>query len=138
VDRWGPARSNPVGFVLLVAGGLATWVSHSYVELVGATLVFSAGFGWLSASLLPLALNSMPRHHQGTAIGVFGSMEDAGLLVGPLLFGSAWTVFGPTSLFPLATGLATLGVVASLWVAWRRPLARNASGVQEPGLSNIN
>jgi MFS family permease len=118
VDRWGPARSIPAGFGLLLAGGLATWGAHSYDEMVAATLLFSAGVGWLSASLLPLALNAMPRDHQGTAIGVFGSMEDAGLLIGPLLFGAAWATYGPRSLFPLVTALAAAGVVVSLLVAY--------------------
>ena len=121
VDRWGPGRSIPAGFALLLAGGLATWASGAYDEMVAATLVFSAGVGWLSASLLPLALNTVPRDHQGTAIGVFGAVEDAGLLVGPLLFGTAWAAYGPRSIFPVVTAVAALGVVASLLVASRGP-----------------
>jgi MFS family permease len=119
VDRWGARRSIPAGFLLMLLGGLATWAARSYDDMVAATMVFSAGIGWLSASLLPLAMSSMPRDHQGTAIGVFGSMEDLGLLVGPLLFGAAWAAYGPTSLFPLVTALAALGVMASVLVAFR-------------------
>jgi MFS family permease len=136
VDRWGPSRSIPAGFGLLFVGGLATWGARSYDEMVVATLVFSAGLGWLFASLLPLAMNAMPRDHQGTAIGVFGSMEDAGLLVGPLLFGAAWATYGPRSLFPLVTALAAVGVVASLLVAFRpartvRPESGRQTGAAE-------
>ncbi len=120
VDRWGAARSIPLGFVLLLAGGIGTWVSASYSEMVAATLVFFAGYGWLSASLLPLALRSMPVADQGTAIGIFGSLEDAGLLLGPLLFGATWEVYGPRSIFPVVTALAAVGVGASLLVALGR------------------
>ncbi len=126
VDRWGPGRSIPVGFLLLLVGAVGTWGSRSYDEMVAATLVFSAGLGWLFANLLPFALNAMPRDHQGTAIGVFGSVEDAGLLVGPLLFGAAWSAYGPTSLFPVVTALVGFGVVASLLVASRRHAALRA------------
>ena len=119
VDRWGVRRSIPAGFVLLLLGGVATWFSASYAEMVGATLLFSAGLGWLSASLLPLALDAMPRDQQGTAIGVFGSVEDAGLLVGPLLFGGVWSAFGPSGIFPVVTALAGAGVIASV-VVWTR------------------
>jgi predicted MFS family arabinose efflux permease len=135
VDRWGTERSIPSGFALLLAGGLGTWASRSYDEMVAATLVFSAGVGWLSASLLPLAMDSMPREHQGTAIGVFGSMEDAGLLIGPLLFGTAWSYYGPTGLFPVVTALAALGVAASAAVAVsrRRALPADAALPAPPG-----
>lgn len=126
VDRWGPSRAIPAGFGLLLVGGLATWGARSYDDMVGATLIFSVGVGWLSASLLPLALNTMPRDHQGTAIGVFGSMEDAGLLIGPLLFGAAWATFGPRSLFPLVSALAAGGAGASLAVALRPGWARRS------------
>jgi predicted MFS family arabinose efflux permease len=124
VDRWGTGRSIPAGFVLLLVGGLATWASHSYAEMVASTLVFSAGVGWLFASILPLALDNMPRDYQGTAIGVFGVMEDAGLLVGPLLFGAVWTAYGPESIFPVVTALAAIGVAASLLVTSRGPRQR--------------
>jgi len=119
VDRWGPGRAIPAGFLLLLMGGVATWVSRSFDEMVAATLLFSAGLGWLSASLLPLAVDAMPLDHQGAAIGVFGSMEDMGLLVGPLLFGSVWAWYGPTSIFPVVTALGAAGLAASLVVAPR-------------------
>ena len=130
VDRWGPSRSIPAGFALLLVGGLATWASQSYDEMVVATVVFSAGVGWLSASLLPLALNTVPRDHQGTAIGVFGAVEDGGLLIGPLLFGAAWAAYGPRSIFPVVTAVAAVGVVASLLVASRGPAAVRAAVAQ--------
>ncbi len=93
-------------------------------------MVFSAGVGWLSASLLPLALNTVPRDHQGTAIGVFGAVEDGGLLIGPLLFGAAWAAYGPRSIFPVVTAVAAVGVVASLLVASRGPAAVRAAVAQ--------
>ena len=126
VDKWGTTRSIPAGFVLLLVGGLATWGSRSYAEMIGATLVFSAGLGWLFASILPLALDSMARDQQGAAIGVFGTMEDLGLLIGPLLFGAVWTAYGPVSIFPLVTALAAVGLTVSIVGAYsgRRPSSR--------------
>lgn len=131
VDRWGAGRSIPAGFVLLLLGGLGTWFSHSYAEMVAATVVFSGGVGWLSASVLPLALDAMPQDHQGTAVGVFGSMEDAGLLVGPLLFGSTWSAYGPSSIFPVVVLVAATGVGVSLW-ARARVLQRGRSEAPGP------
>lgn len=138
VDRWGASRSIPAGFFLLLIGGIGTWASSSYGEMIAATLVFFAGYGWLSASLLPLALRAMPAADQGTAIGVFGSIEDAGLLLGPLLFGATWELYGPRSIFPVVTALAALGVGASLWVAIGRDTSspgglRAETPVEPPG-----
>lgn len=138
VDRWGASRSIPAGFFLLLIGGIGTWASSSYGEMIAATLVFFAGYGWLSASLLPLALRAVPATDQGTAIGVFGSIEDAGLLLGPLLFGATWELYGPRSIFPVVTALAALGVGASLWVAIGRATSspgglRAETPVEPPG-----
>jgi MFS family permease len=127
-DRWGIGRSISAGFALLLLGGVATWFAGSYDGMVVATLVFSAGVGWLSATLLPFALTAMPRERQGTAIGVFGSFEDAGLLVGPLLFGAAWSAYGPTAIFPVVAGLATVGLVASVGVAVLADRPTSSSG----------
>jgi len=119
VDRWGPGRSTPFGFVLLTLGAFGTLFSSSYAEMVGTTMVFSAGVGWLSASLLPLALAPVRRPLQGTAIGVFGSFEDFGLLIGPILISAVYAGLGAPSIF-LAVGILTaLGAVASFLL--RRP-----------------
>ena len=136
VDRWGPGRTIPAGFALLLLGGIATWAARSYDEMIAATLIFSAGLGWLFASILPFAMNTMPRESQGTAIGVFGSMEDAGLLIGPLLFGSAWAMFGARSLFPAVTALATGGVLGSLLYTYRVPGPLPQQASPEPAASD--
>ena len=114
VDRWGPGRSTPLGFVLLTIGALGTLISSSYAEMVASTLVFATGVGWLSASLLPLALGPVPVRLQGTAVGVFGSFEDFGLLVGPVLISAAYAAYGPRSTFILVAAVALAGAATSL------------------------
>jgi MFS family permease len=131
VDRWGPSRSPPFGFLLLVAGALGTFFSHSYAEMVAATLVFATGAGWLSAGLLPLALAPVSHDLQGTAVGVFGSFEDFGLLVGPVLIGSVYSAYGPASIFLFVAGVATAGAVAATVLAsvarWHAPTGGDLS-----------
>ena len=117
VDRWGPGRSVPFGFGLVVLGALGTFFSSSYGEMVGATMVFATGAGWLAASLLPLALGPVPLRLQGTAVGVFGSFEDFGLLVGPLLMGFAYAAYGAESIFLVAGAVALAGALISLFVS---------------------
>ncbi len=114
VDRWGPRRSAPFGFVFLALGAMGTLFSASYGEMVGATLAFAVGLGWLSATLLPLALGEVDRPLQGTAVGIFGSFEDIGLLVGPLLISVVYATYGATSIFLVVGVVALGGMVLSL------------------------
>ena len=114
VDRWGPARSTPLGFVLLALGAFGTFFSSTYVEMTGATVVFATGMGWLSASILPLALGPVPLQLQGTAVGVFGTFEDLGILLGPLVISAAYAGYGASSSFLLVGAVALGGLLFSL------------------------
>jgi MFS family permease len=116
VDRWGAGRSTPFGFVLVTLGAAGTLFSVTYGEMVGATVVQSIGLGWLAASLLPLALGPIPPHLQGTAVGVFGTFEDLGLLAGPILIGAVYASYGARSVFVMVGALAAVGVLLSLLV----------------------
>jgi len=114
VDRWGPGRSTPFGFVLVALGTFGTLFSSSYTEMIGATVVFATGLGWLSASILPLALGPVPLQLQGTAVGVFGSFEDFGLLIGPILISAAYAAYGVNSIFLVVGAVALSGLLFSL------------------------
>ncbi|MDA4132460.1 MAG: MFS transporter [Thaumarchaeota archaeon] len=114
VDRWGPGRSTPFGFVLVTLGIFGTLFSSSYTEMFGATMVFATGLGWLSASILPLALGPMPARLQGTALGVFGSFEDFGLLLGPILISAIYTAYGADTIFLVVGAVELSGLLFSL------------------------
>ena len=130
VDRWGPPKSAPFGFLLLIAGALATLVSQTYLEMVLATLLFATGCGWLTADLLPVALGPVPDELQGTAVGVFGSFEDLGLLIGPATIGAIYAGFGARAIFPFVALVALIGAVCALALRWRTgpSAARSTSG----------
>jgi hypothetical protein len=58
----------------------------------------------------------VPIQLQGTALGVFGSFEDFGLLLGPILISAIYTAYGTDSIF-LVVGVVTLaGLLFSLIV----------------------
>jgi len=116
VDRFGPARTTPVGFLLVAVGAIGTLFSVSYGEMVVSTTVLAAGLGWLSASLLPLGMKTIPVALQGTAVGVFGSFEDLGLLVGPVAISAAYASYGSQSIFVLVGGIAAAAAVSAMVV----------------------
>ena len=113
VDRWGSPRAAPLGFLLLAAGAFTIWFSPGYLEMTLGTLLLATGAGWLSVTLLPMALSRIGPEDQGTAVGVFGSFEDLGLILGPLLLGVVYSTWGARSLFPVAGGLALLAMVVA-------------------------
>jgi predicted MFS family arabinose efflux permease len=117
VDRWGPPRSAPFGFLVIIAGTVGTLGSHSYAEMIAFTLVFAVGVGWLNADLLPLALDSVSRDLQGTAVGLFGSFEDVGLLIGPILIGGVYSAFGASTMFIIIAAVAGAGMVGAAALA---------------------
>jgi predicted MFS family arabinose efflux permease len=121
VDRFRPLRTVPFGFLLLALGAFGTLASTSYAEMVGSTLLLATGMGWLSAGLLPLALQGMPLPLQGTAVGVFGSFEDLGLVIGPVLISAVYSAYGAGSAFA-AVGVISLAgaVLAVLYRLHRR------------------
>jgi predicted MFS family arabinose efflux permease len=131
VDRYGPLRTVPPGFVLLALGVFGTLLSASYAEMVAATLVFAVGSGWLSASLLPMVLAPVPLPLQGTAVGVFGSFEDFGLLVGPILISAVYAAYGTNLTFMVVGGVALGGVLLSGILLTGRP-ARVAAAWNSP------
>jgi predicted MFS family arabinose efflux permease len=118
LGSWGDRRGHPeavlVSFFLLAAGIAGTWLASDSIGMTAATLVMFAGGGWLGASLLPLALAPIPTQLRGSAIGLYGSMEDLGLLLGPVLFGLAWSYWGGRTLFPVALVAALIGLVLTL------------------------
>lgn len=116
IDRWGPSRAAPIGFLTVAFGALATLASTDYTEMVAATILFSTGTGLLSATLLPLALAPVPSESQGTAVGIFGSFEDLGLLLGPILIGGVYSGYGARSVFPLVAGVAVGGALLAALV----------------------
>lgn len=111
VDRYRPSRTVPFGFLLVAVGAFGTLFSGSYLEMVGATIVFAIGMGWLSAGFLPLALDTIPVPLQGTAVGVFGSFEDLGLLVGPILISAVYATYGVDAVFLVVGAIALAGML---------------------------
>jgi MFS family permease len=134
VDRRGAHRTAPIGFLLLATGTIGTWLSWDYTGMVAATMVIAVGAGWLSVTLLPMALSRTLPEHQGTAVGVFGSFEDLGLILGPLLLGAVYASLGPRQVFPIVAGLA-MGALLLALVARSSGPPRQGRGADSLGQS---
>jgi MFS family permease len=118
LGSWGDRRGHPravlVSFLLLSAGVAGTWWAPNMIWMIFATLVMFVGVGWLGTSLLPLALAPIDTQSRGSAIGLYGSMEDLGLLLGPVLYGVMWTALGAKTIFPMALAVSLIGLVLAV------------------------
>jgi MFS family permease len=132
LGSWGDRRGHPravlISFFLLIVGVAGTWFAPNAIVMIFSTLVLFVGIGWLSSSLLPLALAPIPTRDRGSAIGLFGSMEDLGLLMGPVLYGTVWSGWGAQTIFPVAMIAAILGLALTIPFVLNPPTSRNGGG----------
>ncbi|HUS78650.1 MAG TPA: hypothetical protein VM050_08320, partial [Patescibacteria group bacterium] len=52
-----------------------------------------------------------PRELSGMAMGMYGSFEDLGLIIGPVIYGLIWNGYEPALIFPAAAVISLLGLV---------------------------
>ncbi len=86
-----PFASDPIQLTLLTVGVSATF-----------------SFGVLS---IAIHSGATPKELGGMSLGLYGTFEDLGLMLGSLVFGFSWGAFGPPSVFFItsaAVGLAAL------------------------------
>ncbi len=69
-----------------------------------------------SSGVLSIAIHSAiaPKELSGMALGLYGTFEDLGLMVGSTVFGLSWAVFGPQSVFVIASGVALVAALLAL------------------------
>jgi len=70
---------------------------------------------------LPMALQPVPLALQGTAVGTFGSFEDFGLLVGPVLISAVYATWGVNPAFLSVTLVSLAGALLAASLAYGRP-----------------
>jgi MFS family permease len=113
-DRFGRARLITISLLVWSAVTLATGVSHSYGQLVGARAVM----GLSEACYLPAALALIARHHgsrtRSLAVGLHQSGLYVGMILGGVAGGWAGEHFGWRAPFLVlgAIGIAYVGIVA--------------------------
>jgi MFS family permease len=109
-DRFGRKRTTILGFILSACMFLLYFVAGTSSELLmisTAVGVGLAGTSLLLAMIPDVTSNTM----HGTAVGIYGSFEDLGIIIGPLLFGFVWSIYGPVFIFAAAALTQVLGAL---------------------------
>jgi DHA1 family multidrug resistance protein-like MFS transporter len=97
-DRFGRKPMTILGFLLCSGSFLLYLFANTAYQI--SLVSIAAGLG-LSATSLLLAIVSdvTPRRMYGTAVGIYGSCEDLGIILGPLVYGLVWSTIGPVYIF---------------------------------------
>jgi len=100
--------------VLLAVSGLI-FLTYGYAKsplhLSVITALVTLTFASTSVSLIILS-KLADRDRLGMTMGIYGSFEDLGLVVGPLVFGFVWDYFGPRYLFPISAAALFLAILS--------------------------
>lgn len=87
---------------------------HTYLLSTLVAISFSAN-PLVVASLSELA----PKEHIGMSMGIYGSFEDMGMMIGPALYGFIWALFSPRHMFLFSGVIQITGLVLVLFL-WKR------------------
>jgi len=100
-DKIGRKRTVALGFALSSMTFPFFFVAKSSFELTIVSLVASLGLS-ASSLLFWLVPEVAPQGFYGTAVGMYGSFEDAGVILSPVVYGFIWSSYGPVSIFAAA------------------------------------
>ena len=107
-DRYGRKRTTLVG--LLASSGLFTFYFFARTASQVLLVSMAIGVGFSGTSLLLAMIPDVtPTAMEGATVGVYGSFEDLGSIVAPLIFGFVWSTFGPIYIFAVTSITQLLG-----------------------------
>ena len=113
-DRKGKRTLMILGFLVSACGLTGIAFAQTFPWLIIFVVINSLGGALFGPAAVALLSDSVPRHKQGTAMGIYGACEDIGNVIGSALAGVVWTSLGPPSTFLLGTLAAFLGAVVCL------------------------
>jgi len=107
------------GVVLVSISICGYGYAASFWNMALFTVVYSVGIAAATPAAVALISDITPVTRQGQMIGLYGSFEDLGLMVGPMLCGFLWDSQGSRVALLVCGLLTAVGVVPSLLVRRR-------------------
>jgi len=109
-DRGGKPRFLTLGLALgaLSMAGIA--LSTTYAMLVVSVLLLSCASSLYFPTVTAMLAERIPVHWTGTAMGIYGLLEDVGWIIGPAVGGILWTTVGMRSPFVLGALVLVLAI----------------------------
>jgi MFS family permease len=115
LDKVGKSVFIPIGMVVVAFSMFTVVISRDYTMLLISILLYAIGTGLYFPSVSAILAESVPVTRVGTAMGIYGLLEDVGWMIGPAVGGlllNYWTIQSP---FVFGGIMAFLGVPLFLW-----------------------
>jgi len=119
-DRFGRKRMVLLGFGLSSLAFLLFFVARNSFQLLLVSLVVSVGLSASSLLLLAVIRDVASNRLYGTAVGLYGSFEDMGLILGPVVFGLIWSAYSPVLIFAAGALTQIVGAFFLLPIVQKR------------------
>jgi MFS family permease len=119
-DRFGRKRIVLVGFVSTSLAFLLFFLVGTSSQLLIASVVVSVALSASSLLLLAVIPDVASESVYGTVVGVYGSFEDLGLILGPVAFGLIWSAYSPILIFVAGSITQVVGALFLLGVGRKR------------------
>lgn len=113
-DRWGRWPLIVGGLVLLAVALLGYTGARGFGSLAAVCLLHALAVSAAAPAALAWASGVAPPERQGQIIGLYGSFEDVGLMVGPAVCGYVWDAYGPRAAYAACSAIVVLGAIAAL------------------------
>ena len=127
-DRFGRKRMVVLGFGLSSLAFPFFFIAKSPYELTIVSLAVSVGLS-ASSLLFSLITEVAPERLYGTVVGVYGSFEDAGVILSPTIYGIIWIAYSPVSIFAAAS-LTSLLAALLLLPVFQKPITSKLHRLQ--------
>ena len=123
-DRFGVKRTAVLSYALSGFFFLLYFLVKTVYQIFLVSIALGIGLSglFLLLALIPTIASSGA---YGKVIGAYGSFEDLGIIIGPIIYGFVWSVYGPVYIF-LVCALAQF-LAAFLVLRIKNPNARETS-----------
>jgi len=123
-DRFGVKRTAVLSYALSGFFFLLYFLVKTVYQIFLVSIALGIGLSglFLLLALIPTVASSGT---YGKVIGAYGSFEDLGIMIGPIIYGFVWSVYGPVYVF-LVCALAQF-LAAFLVLRIKNPNARETS-----------
>ncbi len=107
-DRYNKRMILTFGMVIVGCSMAIVGLSGNYRGLLISTLIYALGSAIYFPAITAILSQNIPVFWTGTAMGIFGFMEDIGWLIGPVIGGLLWERVSPQTPFFFAFFVALL------------------------------
>ncbi|MGH2459643.1 MAG: MFS transporter [Chloroflexota bacterium] len=130
MDRFGRRFSTIPSFLILSVGMALVPLTHTFITLLGATLVLGLGNGIGSGSMMTLGADLAPKGETGQFLGIWRLIGDSGSTSGPIVVGAIADALGLGAAALVLSGFGLLS--AAVFATAVKETLRPREAVENP------